>query len=127
MANDPHIRTTGSTPNDPVRRDPALSDPSYTDPAYRNRDRNSSSGWLKWAAIAAALVLGLLLLTSLFDGPDGEQVAAVNEPVVVETAPTAPAATDDATVVVQPSDDATVVTTDPAAPADDAVVVQPEN
>lgn len=95
MAHDPHVKTTGSTPNDPARRPAATSDPNYTDPAYKrpvHAKHDEGSSWGKWAAIAAALVLGVFLLTALFDTDEaGEEVAAVTadpaEQVVVTEEP----------------------------------------
>lgn len=93
------VRTTGSTPNDPVRRDPAVSQPNHADPAYR-REAANDSGWMKWAAVAAALVLGVFLLTSLFSADEaGEEVATNTADTVIVADPVAPADTTEAVPV----------------------------
>ena len=112
MATDPNYR-------DPAHRDPAHRDPAHTEyrePEVTRVDRDGSgSSWLKWAALAAALVLGVFLLTSLFDGDETQEVARVQEadPVVVTT-PAPEAATEPATPVTPaPTTEAVPVTPAP--------------
>ena len=102
MANDPNIRTTGRTPNDPVARPASTSRPSHTDPAYRHHEKKSSSGWMTWALIAAALVLGVMFLMPLLSDDDEVRVAT-NEVEVVE--PVEPTAVTPAAPVVEPAEE----------------------
>ena len=107
--NDPHVRTTGRTPNDPVARPAATSNPNHADPAYRRHEKSGSS-WITYALIALAVVLGLMFLMPLFSD-DEVEVARTDDAVVTGTVepvtPTAPAATDDTVVV--PEDDSAAV------------------
>lgn len=105
MATDPNHR-------DPAHRDPAHDE--YREPEVTRVERDGSgSSWLKWAALAAALVLGVFLLTSLFDNDETREVARVQEPVVVSTPAETP---------VVETEPATPVT---PAPATEAVPVTP--
>lgn len=110
MAQDPNYRDPAHT----THTDPAHTE--YRDPEVTTTHRDGSgSSWLKWAALAAALVLGVFLLTTLFDDDESREVARVQEadPVVVTT-PAPEAAVEPATPVTPaPTTEAVPVTPAP--------------
>ena len=110
MATDPNYRDPAHT----THTDPAH--PDYREPEVtRVEDHKSGSSWLKWAALAAALVLGVFLLTTLFDNDGAEEVARVQQadPVVVTTPATEPAAAPATPVTPAPTTEAVPVTPAP--------------
>lgn len=110
MAQDPNYRDPAHT----THTDPARAD--YRDPEVTRVDRDGSgSSWLKWAALAAALVLGVFLLTSLFDTDETREVARVQEadPVVVTTPATEPVEAPATPVTPAPTTEAAPVTPAP--------------